>query len=133
MSVMSWRRSPLAARHRALGSDLEDWNGMETAWMYSTSTLPDQHEAIRTRAGLMDVSGLKKVHIVGEHSHHILQLTTTRDVRKIYPGKSVYASMLTDAGKFADDCIILPHWSERIHVRSRFWHRLRRDQPRRAG
>lgn len=106
MSVMSWRRSPLAARHRALGSDLEDWNGMETAWMYSTSTLPDQHEAIRTRAGLMDVSGLKKVHIVGEHSHHILQLTTTRDVRKIYPGKSVYASMLTDAGKFADDCII---------------------------
>ena len=30
MSVMSWRRSPLAARHRALGSDLEDWNG--TGW-----------------------------------------------------------------------------------------------------
>jgi len=106
MSVMSWRRSPIAARHRALGSDLEDWNGMETAWTYSTSDLADEHEAIRTKAALMDVSGLKKVHVVGEHSHHILQLLTTRDVRKIYPGKSSYAAMLTDAGKFADDCIL---------------------------
>jgi aminomethyltransferase len=106
MSVMSWRRSPIAARHRALGSDLEDWNGMETAWTYSTSSLPDQHEAIRTRAALMDVSGLRKVHVVGEHSHHLLQLATTRDVRKIYPGRSVYAAMLNEDGKFADDCIL---------------------------
>ncbi|MEO6821495.1 MAG: aminomethyltransferase family protein [Candidatus Nanopelagicales bacterium] len=103
---MSWRRSPLAARHRALGSDLEAWNGMETAWTYSTSTLPDQHEAIRTRAALMDVSGLRKVHVVGEHSHHLLQLATTRDVRKVYPGRSVYATMLGDDGCFVDDCIL---------------------------
>ncbi|MEI7778370.1 MAG: aminomethyltransferase family protein [Actinomycetes bacterium] len=106
MSVMSWRRSPLAARHRALGSDLEDWNGMETAWTYSTSDLADQHEAVRTKAALMDVSGLRKLHVVGEHAHHLLQLTTTRDVRKIYPGRSIYAAILNDAGKFADDCIL---------------------------
>ena len=106
MQPMSWRRSPLAARHRALGSDLEAWNGMETAWTYSTSTLPDQHEAIRTRAALMDVSGLRKVHVVGEHSHHLLQLATTRDVRKVYPGRSVYATMLGDDGCFVDDCIL---------------------------
>lgn len=106
MTVMSWRRSPLAERHRALGSALEDWNGMETAWTYSSSTLPEQHEAIRTKAGLMDVSGLRKVHLVGPHSHHVLQRATTRDVRKIYPGRSVYASMLNEAGKFTDDCIL---------------------------
>ncbi|GAB0117862.1 aminomethyltransferase family protein [Acidisoma sp. 7E03] len=106
MTVMSWRRSPLAERHRALGSALEDWNGMETAWTYSTSSLPDQHEAIRTRAGIMDVSGLRKVHLVGPHSHHVLQRATTRDVRKIYPGRSVYACMLNEAGKFTDDCIL---------------------------
>ena len=28
----SWRISALAERHRALGSNLEDWNGMGTAW-----------------------------------------------------------------------------------------------------
>lgn len=106
MTVMSWRRSPLAERHRALGSNLEDWNGMETAWTYTTSTLPEQHEAVRTKAAIMDVSGLRKAHLVGPHSHHILQRATTRDVRKIYPGRSVYASMLNEAGKFTDDCIL---------------------------
>ena len=106
MSVMSWRRSPLADRHRALGSNLEDWNGMETAWTYTSSDLADEHEAVRTKAALMDVSGLRKVHLVGPHSHHILQRATTRDVRKVYPGRSVYACMLDDAGKFTDDCIL---------------------------
>ena len=106
MNAMSWRRSPLADRHRALGSKLEDWNGMETAWTYTASTLPDEHEAVRTKAAVMDVSGLRKVHLVGPHSHHILQRATTRDVRKLYPGRSVYATMLNDAGKFTDDCIL---------------------------
>ncbi|UDL96138.1 aminomethyltransferase family protein [Lichenihabitans sp. PAMC28606] len=106
MSVMSWRRSPLADRHRALGSSLEDWNGMETAWTYTASTLADEHEAIRTKAAIMDVSGLRKVHLTGPHSHHVLQRATTRDVRKIYPGRSVYAAMLNDGGKFTDDCIL---------------------------
>jgi aminomethyltransferase len=106
MSVMSWRRSPLASRHRALGSKLEDWNGMETAWTYSSSSLADEHEAIRTKAAIMDVSGLRKVHLVGPHCHHILQGATTRDVRKVYPGKSVYASMLSEQGKFIDDCLL---------------------------
>lgn len=106
MSVMSWRRSPLAERHRALGSTLEDWNGMETAWTYTASDLADEHEAVRTKAALMDVSGLRKVHLVGPHSHHVLQRATTRDVRKIYPGRSVYAAMLNEGGKFTDDCIL---------------------------
>jgi aminomethyltransferase len=106
MTVMSWRRSPLAERHRALGSSLEDWNGMETAWTYTASNLADEHEAVRTRAALMDVSGLKKVHLVGPHSHHILQRMVTRDVRKVYPGRSTYACVLNDGGKFTDDCIV---------------------------
>ena len=79
---------------------------METAWTYSASDLADEHEAIRTKAALMDVSGLKKYHLVGPQSHHILQRATTRDVRKLYPGRSVYATMLGDDGKFVDDGIL---------------------------
>ena len=79
---------------------------METPWTYTASDLADEHEAVRTKAALMDVSGLRKVHLVGPHSHHVLQRATTRDVRKVYPGKSVYACMLNDAGKFTDDCIL---------------------------
>lgn len=101
----SWRYSALAERHRQLGSNLEDWNGMGTAWTYN-SDLAASHEAIRTKAGLMDVSGLKKVHYVGPHAESLLDYATTRDISKLYPGKSVYASMLNENGKFIDDCIV---------------------------
>ena len=101
----SWRISALADRHRALGSTLADWNGMGTAWTYS-SDLADEHEAIRTKAGLMDVSGLKKVHVIGPHAEMLINQATTRNVSKLYPGKSVYACMLNEAGKFIDDCVI---------------------------
>ena len=53
----SWRISALAAHHRQLGSKLEDWNGMGTAWSYD-SDIADHYTAIRTKAGLVDVSGL---------------------------------------------------------------------------
>jgi aminomethyltransferase len=101
----SWRFSALGDRHRALGSKLEDWNGKGTAWTYAKDVALD-HVAIRTKAGLMDVSGLKKLHLVGPHASAVLNYATTREVNKIYPGKSAYACMLNDAGHFIEDCIL---------------------------
>lgn len=102
----SWRFSALADRHRALGSNLEDWSGMGTAWSYAKGDPEKEYLAIRTKAGLMDVSGLKKVHITGPAASHVIDRATTRNVEKIMPGRSVYATMLNDAGKFIDDCVI---------------------------
>ena len=101
----SWRFAVLADRHRALGSKLEDWNGMPTAWSYASDVQGD-HVAIRTKAGLMDVSGLKKVHLHGPHASAVLDYLTTRDVSKILPGRSAYACFLNEAGKFIDDGIL---------------------------
>ena len=103
--TVSWRTAVLADRHRALGSKLEDWSGMPTAWTYDKD-MAAEHVAIRTKAGLMDVSGLKKIHMVGPHALAVLDYITTRDVSKITPGRSVYACMLNDRGLFTDDCII---------------------------
>jgi len=101
----SWRFSALADRHRALGSSLEDWSGMGTAWSYAGD--PEaEYMAIRTKAGLMDVSGLKKVQITGPAASHVVERATTRNIEKLMPGRSVYATMLNDAGKFVDDCVI---------------------------
>ena len=58
------RTSALASRHTALGSGLEDWNGMGTAWSYSTDP-NDGHDAVRDRAGMFDMSPLKKVFVRG--------------------------------------------------------------------
>jgi aminomethyltransferase len=102
----SWRFSNLKDRHIALGSDLEDWSGMGTAWSYSRGDPDTEYMAIRTKAGLMDVSGLKKVHITGPVASHVIERATTRNMEKLMPGRAVYACMLNDAGKFIDDCVI---------------------------
>ncbi len=103
-----WRTSALAHRHAEIGGELEDWNGMGTAWFYDNT--PERakadYEAIRTKAGLMDVSGLKKVHVVGEDAAYVIDRVTTRNVEKIGVGRSTYASILNDRGLFVDDCII---------------------------
>ena len=102
----SWRSTVLADRHKALGSKLEDWIGMPTAWTYAGKEVVDDYVAIRTKAGLMDVSGLKKLHLVGPQAIGILNMIATRDVSKMSPGSSTYTTMLNDAGKFIEDGIL---------------------------
>jgi aminomethyltransferase len=101
----SWRTTALADRHRALGSNLEDWIGMPTPWTYDHDPAED-HVAIRTRAGLMDVSGLRKLHLVGPHATAILDHATTRNVEKILPGSCAYCCFLSEEGTFIDDGIL---------------------------
>jgi len=102
------RTSALAQRHIELGAELEDWNGMGTAWFYdhSDERAKADYEAVRTKAGLMDVSGLKKVHLTGPHAAAVIDRATTRNVDKLMPGRASYAAMLDDRGMFIDDCVI---------------------------
>ncbi|WP_108257671.1 aminomethyltransferase family protein [Mangrovicoccus ximenensis] len=115
--IASWRFSALADRHRALGSQLEDWSGMGTAWSYDKDQT-EEYLAIRTKAGVMDVSGLKKVHLIGPHAQYVIDKATTRNIEKLKPGRSTYATMLNDQGKFVDDCVIYrmgPHSFMVVH------------------
>lgn len=99
------RTSALASRHTALGSGLEDWNGMGTAWSYNTD--PDEeHDAVRERAGMFDMSPLKKVYVRGADAAATLDHLTTRDMSRIAPGSSSYLCVLTEEGGIADDAIV---------------------------
>jgi len=99
------RTSALASRHTALGSGLEDWNGMGTAWTYNTNP-NDEHDAVRESAGMFDMSPLKKVFVRGADAAAVLNHLTTREMNNIKPGKSAYLSILTDQGTMADDAIV---------------------------
>jgi glycine cleavage system aminomethyltransferase T len=50
---------------------------MGTAWQYQGDA-EQEYLAIRTKAGLMDVSGLKKVHLTGPAASHVIDRATTR-------------------------------------------------------
>ncbi|MDH3636087.1 MAG: aminomethyltransferase family protein [Gammaproteobacteria bacterium] len=99
------RTSALASRHTELGSGLEDWNGMGTAWSYNSDP-NDEHDAIREAAGMFDMSPLKKVFIRGPDATRVVDHVITRDMTTIYPGKSAYGAILTDRGTVCDDAVI---------------------------
>ena len=101
----STRTSALVSRHQALGSGLEDWNGMGTAWSYDTDP-NDEHDAVREAAGMFDMSPLKKVHVRGPDAARVVDHVITRDMTKVEPGQSVYGSILTESGTVCDDAII---------------------------
>jgi len=90
------RTSALASRHTALGSGLEDWNGMGTAWSYNTD--PEiEHNAVREKAGMFDMSPLKKVLVSGTDAAAVLDHLTSREMSRIAPGQAAYLSVLTSA------------------------------------
>lgn len=99
------RTSALASRHIALGSGLEDWNGMGTAWSYHSDP-DDEHDAIRDAAGLFDMSPLKKVFVRGPDAAWVVDDLITRDMTTVYPGKSAYGAILTEHGTVCDDAIV---------------------------
>ena len=99
------RNSVLASRHEALGAELGDWNDMGVAWEYNQD-VNDEHRAVRSAAGLFDVSGLKKIHILGPDALSVADHVMTRDMTKITAGRSVYAIILDENGGFTDDCIM---------------------------
>ena len=111
--MASTRQSALAARHKALGSPLGDWNDMDVPWEYDQD-VNAEHQAVRTAAGLFDVSGLKKMHVTGPDALAVLDHLCTRDLTRIYPGKSVYALILDEEGGITDDCIM-------FHIKPNDW------------
>ncbi len=99
------RQSVLASRHKALGSGLGEWNDMDVAWSYDQD-VNLEHLAVRSSAGLFDVSGLKKVHVSGPDALAVADHVVTRDLTEIPFGKSVYALILNEEGRFTDDCVV---------------------------
>ena len=101
----STRTSALASRHTELGSGLEDWNGMGTAWSYHSDP-NDEHDAIREAVGMFDMSPLKKVFVRGPAAARVVDHVITRDMSRVQPGRSAYGAILTEQGTVCDDAII---------------------------
>ena len=115
MTTPNSRTSALAEKHKDLGSGLEDWNGMGTAWSYNTD--PDkEHDAIREGAGIIDMSGLKKIRVSGKDSEEVLNHVFSREIKNLQPGQSSYGIVLNDKGFIADDAIVYKNENEFIFV-----------------
>jgi aminomethyltransferase len=73
--------------------------------VHYTSVL-DEHMAVRTRAGLFDVSHMGEVEVRGRGALDFLQHVTSNDVARLTPGRIQYTALTTPRGTFVDDLLV---------------------------
>jgi aminomethyltransferase len=102
------RNSVLNIRHRELGSNLDGdiWNNMPIPWSYHTD-VHDEVVAVRSRAGLYDVSGLNIINVDGPDAEKVLDRLVAKDITKLEPGHSVLAAETNESGAICDDIMII--------------------------
>ncbi|MBN8914693.1 MAG: aminomethyltransferase family protein [Rhizobiales bacterium] len=100
------RLSALSDRHRALGTAFEaSWNDMPVPQNYASDTY-DEVIAVRTAAGLFDVSALRIIDVAGKEALAVLNETCTSDISKIAPGASSLTSVVDENGSLIDDVLV---------------------------
>jgi aminomethyltransferase len=102
--MQSLRRTPLHDRHVALGARMVPFAGWEMPVQYEG--VIQEHKAVRTDAGVFDVSHMGEIEIEGPTARDLLQATLSNDVDKLEPGNAQYTLVTNDEGGIVDDVIL---------------------------
>jgi aminomethyltransferase len=95
------RRTPLYERHVDLGAKLVDFAGWEMPVSYEG--IREEHSAVRTHAGMFDVSHMGEVEVEGPGALRFLQLALSNDVAAIEVGGAQYSCLCDESGGVLDD------------------------------
>ena len=98
------RRTPLYEEHKAAGAKLVDFAGWEMPVQYEG--IRAEHEAVRNRAGLFDVSHMGEVVFRGPDAEKAVQRLVTRDVARLETGQAGYAAVCYPSGGTVDDVLV---------------------------
>ncbi|MEJ7891814.1 MAG: glycine cleavage system aminomethyltransferase GcvT [Solirubrobacteraceae bacterium] len=96
------RRTALHGRHAAAGARLVGFAGWEMPVQYADG-IRAEHEAVRTHAGVFDVSHMGQVQTRGRQAAEFLQHLLSNDVRKLDEGGAQYSVMCLPDGGIVDD------------------------------
>ena len=70
------------------------------------SGILSEHEAVRTRAGLFDVSHMGEIEVRGREALDLVQWVSCNDASKLIIGQAHYSGLMTDRGTFVDDLLV---------------------------
>lgn len=98
-------KTVLHAKHVEAGAKMVDFHGWEMPINYGSQI--EEHNAVRTDAGMFDVSHMTIVDVKGADAKAFLRKLVANDVAKLeVPGKALYTGMLNEEGGVIDDLII---------------------------
>src|SRR5437867_3281234 len=98
------RRTPLYEAHRALGARMIDFAGWEMPLSYRG--IAEEHQAVRQRCGLFDVSHMGEIEVRGPSAAAVCQELTVNDVARLRIGDAQYTLLCNEAGGVLDDLLV---------------------------
>lgn len=102
---MTLKATPLNSAHRSLGAKMVDFGGWDMPVNYGSQI--EEHNAVRTDAGMFDVSHMCVVDLKGANVRAFLRGLLANNVDKLQvPGKALYSCMLNPEGGVIDDLIV---------------------------
>ena len=103
-STEQLKKTPLNARHRAHGARMVPFGGWDMPVEYSG--IVNEHMAVRTKAGLFDVSHMGEIELAGKDALAAVQKISSNDATKLSVGQAQYSALTTPEGTFIDDLIV---------------------------
>jgi len=99
------KKTPLHATHIKHGAKMVAFHGWDMPLNYGSQI--KEHEAVRTNAGLFDVSHMTILDILGAGGRQFLRKLLTNDVDKLHhAGQALYSCMCNEHGGILDDLIV---------------------------
>ncbi|HEY8278233.1 MAG TPA: glycine cleavage system aminomethyltransferase GcvT, partial [Bdellovibrionota bacterium] len=98
------KKTPLNQTHIDSGARMVDFGGWHMPVQYSG--LSQEHQAVRTKAGLFDVSHMGEVTVEGEGAEEFLNHLVTNNVSKLTQGQAQYTVMCYEDGGVVDDLLV---------------------------
>ncbi|WP_449621335.1 glycine cleavage system aminomethyltransferase GcvT [Robertmurraya sp. Marseille-Q9965] len=98
------KRTPLFDIYKKYGGKTIDFGGWDLPVQFSS--IKEEHEAVRTKAGLFDVSHMGEIEVKGPNSLPYLQKMMTNDVSKISTGGAQYTAMCYENGGTVEDLLV---------------------------
>jgi glycine cleavage system T protein (aminomethyltransferase) len=98
------QRTPLFDTHVRAGARMVDFAGWEMPVQYAG--ILEEHEAVRTRVGLFDVSHMGEVIFRGPRALEALSRVFTNDLSKVADGQAQYGCLCRESGGIVDDVVV---------------------------
>lgn len=97
------KKTPIYDGHVKLGAKIVDFHGWLMPIQYKG--IVEEHRAVRSHAGIFDVSHMGVIDIRGKDAYDLVQFLTTNNLDKIGPGRAIYGALCNEDGKMLDDLI----------------------------
>ncbi|MCA9618452.1 MAG: glycine cleavage system aminomethyltransferase GcvT [Myxococcales bacterium] len=98
------KTTPLHAEHVALGARMVPFAGWDMPVQYQG--IKPEHQAVRTAAGLFDVSHMGEMILEGDGAGALVQRLITNDASKLVDGQALYTCACNAQGTILDDLIV---------------------------